>query len=76
MPPKRKRSTRRKPCRFCVERMTDIDYKDVQRLRHYTGDRGKLVSRRVTGTCARHQRKLTVALKRARRIALLPYGVD
>lgn len=75
MPPKKKRS-RRKPCRFCVDRVTDIDYKDVNRLRYYTGERGKLVSRRVTGTCARHQRKLTLALKRARRIALLPYAVD
>ena len=76
MPPKRKRAVRRKPCRFCIDGITAIDYKDVHRLRHYTGDLGKLVSRRVTGTCARHQRKLTVALKRARRIALLPYGAN
>ncbi len=74
MPPKRKRVTRRKPCRFCIERVTAIDYKDVHRLRHYTGERGKLISRRVTGTCAKHQRKLTRALKLAREIALLPYG--
>lgn len=75
MPPKRKR-VRRKPCRFCIDGIHHIDYKDVSRLRHYTGDRGKFVSRRVTGTCAGHQRKLTVALKRARRIALLPYAID
>ena len=76
MPPKKKRITRRKPCRFCIDHITEIDYKDVHRLRHYTGDRGKFISRRVTGTCARHQRKLTAALKRAREIALLPYTMD
>ncbi len=72
----KKRRTRRKPCRFCIDGVMHIDYKDVNRLRHYLGERGKMISRRVTGTCARHQRKLTVALKRARRIALLPYAVD
>ena len=72
----RKKRVRRKPCRFCIDGVTHIDYKDVNRLRHYTGERGKFISRRVTGTCARHQRKLTVALKRARRIALLPYALD
>lgn len=76
MPLKRKRPSRHKPCRFCIDDVTDIDYKDIHRLSHYTGDRAKFISRRVTGTCASHQRKLTAALKRAREIALLPYTVD
>ncbi len=66
----------RKVCNFCVEKMDYIDYKEVSRLRRYISERGKILPRRVTGTCARHQRRLTVALKRARAIALLPFTSD
>jgi small subunit ribosomal protein S18 len=68
-----RRPTHRKVCAFCVEKIEDIDYKEVARLRRYVSERGKILPRRVTGTCARHQRRLTIALKRARHIALLPY---
>ncbi len=67
------RKGRRKVCAFCVDKVEHIDYKDVARLRRYLSERGKILPRRVTGTCARHQRALTVAVKRARQIALLPY---
>ena len=67
------RRPHRKVCAFCIEKIEDIDYKEVARLRRYVSERGKILPRRVTGTCARHQRRLTVALKRARHIALLPY---
>jgi small subunit ribosomal protein S18 len=71
-----RRRSRRKVCAFCVERIDYIDYKEVGRLRRYLSERAKILPRRVTGTCARHQRSLTVALKRARHIALLPYTTD
>jgi small subunit ribosomal protein S18 len=64
---------RRKVCVFCVEKQDHIDYKDVGKLRRFLSERGKIEPRRKTGTCARHQRTLTTALKRARHIALLPY---
>jgi small subunit ribosomal protein S18 len=67
------RRPHRKVCNFCVEKIEEIDYKEVSRLRRYVSERGKILPRRVTGTCARHQRRLTVALKRARHIALLPF---
>jgi small subunit ribosomal protein S18 len=70
-----KRSSR-KVCAFCVERIQYIDYKEVSRLRRFLSERGKILPRRITGTCARHQRPLTHALKRARAIALLPYTTD
>jgi small subunit ribosomal protein S18 len=60
-------------CAFCVDKITSIDYKETARLRRYVSDRGKIEPRRKTGTCARHQRMLTMALKRARHIALLPF---
>jgi small subunit ribosomal protein S18 len=63
-------------CAFCVDKVTYIDYKEVSRLRRYVSERGKILPRRVTGTCARHQRRLTDALKRARQIALLPFTSD
>ena len=66
----------RKVCSFCVERVSYIDYKEVSRLRRFLSERGKILPRRITGTCARHQRPLTAALKRARAIALLPYTTD
>jgi len=64
---------RRKVCAFCVEKAHTIDYKEAGRLRRYISDRGKIEPRRKTGTCARHQRLLATALKRARHIAVLPY---
>jgi small subunit ribosomal protein S18 len=67
---------RRKVCAFCVDKIEYIDYKDVARLRRFLSERAKILPRRVTGACARHQRELTVAIKRARQIALLPYVAD
>lgn len=67
---------RRKVCAFCVDKVEYIDYKDSGRLRRFVSDRGKIEPRRKTGTCARHQRKLTDALKRARYLALLPYTAE
>lgn len=70
------RKARKKVCGFCVDKVENIDYKDIARLRRYMSERGKILPRRVTGTCARHQRELTVAIKRARHLALLPYTAD
>ena len=70
------RRSRRKVCAFCVDKADHIDYKDVATLRRFLSDRAKIVPRRVTGTCARHQRELTVAIKRARHLAFLPYVSD
>ena len=67
------RKGRRKVCSFCVDRVEHIDYKDAARLRRFMSDRAKIVPRRQSGTCARHQRVLTIAIKRARHIALLPF---
>ncbi len=67
---------RRKVCTFCADRVEHIDYKDVNRLRRCMTERAKILPRRVTGTCAFHQRELTTAIKRARHIALLPYVSD
>ena len=72
----RGRKGRRKVCSFCVDRIDTIDYKDVARLRRFVSERAKILPRRVTGTCARHQRELTVAIKRARQIALMPVVSD
>jgi len=62
-----------KPCRFCDEKLPRIDYKDIENLRQFVTERGKMLSRRITGTCARHQRQLSREIKRARYIAFLPY---
>ncbi|MGN0441496.1 MAG: 30S ribosomal protein S18 [Acutalibacteraceae bacterium] len=70
------RKGRRKVCTFCVDKVEDIDYKDIAKLRRFLSERAKILPRRVTGTCACHQRKLTVAIKRARHLALLPYTSD
>lgn len=67
---------RRKVCVFCADKIYDIDYKDVSRLRRFMSERAKILPRRMTGTCAKHQRQLTIAIKRARHIALLPYISD
>ena len=72
----RGRKPRRKVCQFCVEKVQHIDYKDVMRLRRFTSERGKILPRRMTGTCAKHQRQLTEAIKRARHVALLPYTAE
>ena len=68
-----KRPMRKKKCKFCLDRVTHIDYKDERRIRRFMTDRGKITPRRITGTCAKHQRMLAVAVKRARVIALVPY---
>lgn len=64
---------RRKVCQFCVDKSNFIDYKDVVKLRRFISERSKILPRRTTGTCAMHQRELTMAIKKARQIALLPY---
>lgn len=74
--PNNHRKARRKVCGFCVDKVENIDYKDIARLRRYMSERAKILPRRVTGTCAAHQRELTVAIKRARHLALLPYTSD
>ncbi|MDD6604001.1 MAG: 30S ribosomal protein S18 [Eubacteriales bacterium] len=70
------RKSRKKVCQFCVEKAEVIDYKDVSKLRKFVSERSKILPRRVTGTCAKHQRELTTAIKRARHLALLPYSSD
>ena len=70
------RKGHRKVCQFCVDKIDYIYYKDVARLRRFMSERAKILPRRVTGTCARHQRDLTTAIKRARQIALLPYVAE
>lgn len=70
------RKGRRKVCGFCVDRVDNIDYKDISKLRRYVSERAKILPRRVTGTCAHHQRSLTMAIKRARHLALLPFSSD
>ena len=67
---------RRKVCQFCVDKCSYVDYKDTVRLKRYLSERGKILPRRATGTCAMHQRQLTEAVKRSRQVALLPYVVD
>ena len=67
---------RRKVCYFTTNKITKIDYKDVAKLRKYISERGKILPRRITGNCAKHQRALTVAIKRARHVALMPYVTD
>ena len=67
---------RKKVCSFCVDKVEHIDYKDTAKLRRYLSERGKILPRRATGTCAMHQRQLTEAIKRARQVALLPYVID
>ncbi len=70
---KRRVFHRRKVCRFCADTSLTIDYKDSKTLKYFTTERGKIIPRRITGTCAAHQRSLTHAIKRARAIALLPF---
>ena len=70
------RRGRRRVCSFCVDKVTEIDYKDTAKLRKYITERGKILPRRISGNCAKHQRSLTEAIKRARIVALLPYTTD
>jgi small subunit ribosomal protein S18 len=70
---KKKPFLRRKVCRFCTDKNLDIDYKNSKILRYFITERGKIIPRRISGNCAKHQRQVTVALKRARNIAILPY---
>lgn len=76
--PMRRRGPRRrkKVCAFCADANKALDYKDVNMLKKFVSERGKILPRRITGNCAKHQRALTVAVKRARHVALLPYSVD
>jgi small subunit ribosomal protein S18 len=74
--PRRYGGGRRKVCRFCVDHVKGIDYKDIGRLRMYVSDRGKIEPRRKTGTCLKHQRLVCTAIKRARHLAMLPYTLS
>ena len=67
---------RKKVCQFCADKTETIDYKDVEKLKKYVTERGKILPKRITGTCALHQREVTTAIKRARQIALIPYTAD
>ena len=67
---------KRKVCIFCADKVEFIDYKDSAKLRKFISERGKILPRRISGTCAKHQRQLTIAIKRARHVALLPYISD
>ncbi len=70
---KRRTYIRRKVCRFCADSTLQIDYKDPRNLRYFITERGKIIPRRISGNCARHQRQITMAIKRARHLALMPY---
>ena len=72
----RPRRGRKKVCSFCAEKIKNIDYKDINRLKRYVSERAKIVPRRMTGVCSKHQRLLTVAIKRARHLAMMPYVSD
>ena len=67
---------KKRVCAFCVDKIEHVDYKEVGRLRKYITERGKILPRRISGNCAHHQRQLTVAIKRARQLAMLPYTSD
>lgn len=74
--PFKARRPKKKVCTFCVDKVENIDYKDTAKLRRYVTERGKIVPRRISGCCAKHQRQLTIAIKRARQIALLPFVAE
>ncbi len=74
MPPKKRVFQRKRACRFCTDTEISVDYKDVKVLRNFVTERGKIIPRRIFGTCATHQRQVCEAVKRARQIALLPYS--
>jgi small subunit ribosomal protein S18 len=70
------RRPKKKVCSFCADKVESIDYKDVSKLRKFVSERGKILPRRISGNCAKHQRQLTIAIKRARNIALLPFTTE
>ncbi|GAB6153412.1 30S ribosomal subunit protein S18 [Candidatus Desulfosporosinus infrequens] len=72
----RGRRPRKRVCSFCVDKVVSMDYKETHKVRKYVTDRGKILPRRISGNCAMHQRQVTLAIKRARSIALLPYSVE
>lgn len=72
----RLRRAKKKVCSFCVDKATSIDYKEIAKIKKFTSERGKILPRRISGNCAKHQRQLTIAIKRARHVALLPYTTD
>ena len=72
---KKRFESRRKVCKICAEKMDTIDYKNIQFVKSFTMDSGKILSRRITGTCAKHQRQITKAIKRDRNLAILPYSL-
>ena len=71
-----RRKSKKKVCAFCVDKVAEIDYKDIAKLRRYVSERAKILPRRISGNCAKHQRQLTIAIKRARHIALLPFTAE
>jgi len=73
---KKERRKKRRQCNFCADKIEHIEYKEVSRLRRYITERGKILPRRITGNCAHHQRQLTIAIKRARTMAMLPYTAE
>ncbi len=72
----RGRRPRKRVCSFCVDKVVSMDYKETHKVRKYVTDRGKILPRRISGNCAMHQRQVTLAIKRARSIAMLPYSVE
>lgn len=74
--PLKLRRAKKKVCSFCVDKVTDINYKEIAKIKKFISERGKILPRRISGNCAKHQRQLTSAVKRARHIALLPYTAE
>lgn len=72
----RQRRAKKRVCTFCMDKTQTIDYKDISKLKKYITERGKILPRRISGNCAKHQRLVTIAIKRARNIALLPYTTE
>ncbi len=72
----RGRRPKKRVCSFCVDKVENVDYKEAGKLKRFISERGKILPRRISGNCARHQRQLTVAIKRARNVALLPFTID
>ncbi len=67
---------RKRICSFCADKVDNIDYKDINKLKKYVTDRGKILPRRISGNCSKHQREVTISIKRARQVALLPYSAE
>jgi small subunit ribosomal protein S18 len=72
----KQRRMKKRVCAFCMDKIDNIDYKDISKLKKYVTERGKILPRRISGNCAKHQRALTISIKRARTVALLPYTTD